>query len=134
MRNNHFDIVKGNSLKVIDWGSSNGTFVNENQLISNESYKVASGAIIRIGKVTIEVKGEGAKRLDSISLPDAEVAPPVEKAIPKPHVPAPRSFAGDEIPLLRISGIPPEARPLVQEVKRRAHVELLKRLNGHATN
>jgi pilus assembly protein CpaF len=122
-------IVKGNSLKVIDWGSSNGTFINENQLISNEAYKVAPGAIIRIGKITIEVKGQGENRLDSISLPDDEVAPPVEKVIPKPQVPAPRSFAGDDIPLLRISGIPPEARALVQEVKRRAHVELLKRLN-----
>ena len=122
-------IVKGNSLKVIDWGSSNGTFVNENRLISNEAYKVASGAIIRIGKIIIEVKGEGAKTLDSISLPDAEVAPPVEKVAPKPNVQSQRSFAGDKIPLLRISGIPPEARGLVQEVKRRAHVELLKRLN-----
>ncbi len=36
---------------------------------------------------------------------------------------------GDQIPVLRISGIPEEARPLVQEIKRQAHIELLKRLN-----
>ncbi len=34
-----------------------------------------------------------------------------------------------EIPILRVSGIPAEARSLVQEIKRQAHVELLKRLN-----
>ena len=37
--------------------------------------------------------------------------------------------ASAEIPILRVSGIPPEARALVQEIKRQAHLELLKRLN-----
>ncbi len=37
--------------------------------------------------------------------------------------------ASAEIPILRVSGIPPEARALVQEIKRQAHMELLKRLN-----
>ena len=35
----------------------------------------------------------------------------------------------DRIPVLSISGIPDSARPFVQEIKKRAHVELLKRLN-----
>jgi pilus assembly protein CpaF len=33
------------------------------------------------------------------------------------------------IPLLVISGVPEHARPVIQEIKRRAHFELLKRLN-----
>ena len=37
--------------------------------------------------------------------------------------------ASAEIPILHVSGIPPEARALVQEIKRQAHLELLKRLN-----
>ncbi len=37
--------------------------------------------------------------------------------------------AAAEIPILHVSGIPPEARALVQEIKRQAHLELLKRLN-----
>ena len=35
----------------------------------------------------------------------------------------------EKIPLLEISGVPQNARILVQEIKKRAHAELLKRLN-----
>ncbi|MFA7230830.1 MAG: CpaF family protein, partial [Victivallaceae bacterium] len=38
-------------------------------------------------------------------------------------------YGKERIPLLRISGIPDETRPLVQEIKKRAHMELMKRLN-----
>jgi pilus assembly protein CpaF len=38
-------------------------------------------------------------------------------------------FSSEEIPTLRISGIPESARPYVQEIKKRAHVELINRLN-----
>ena len=33
------------------------------------------------------------------------------------------------VSVLRISGVPFEKRPLLQEIKKRAHVELIKRLN-----
>jgi pilus assembly protein CpaF len=122
-------IVKGNSLKVIDRGSSNGTFINENQLISNEAYKVASGAVVRIGNIHIEVKGQGDKTIDSMTLPEEDESQPKEKAPATSGIESHISPSDMEIPLLTISGIPDAARGLVQEVKRRAHVELLKRLN-----
>ncbi|HCH86608.1 MAG TPA: hypothetical protein DFL85_13985, partial [Lentisphaeria bacterium] len=37
--------------------------------------------------------------------------------------------ARQEIPVLRVSGIPEKLRPIVQEIKKQAHRELLKRLN-----
>lgn len=122
-------IVKGNTLKVIDRGSSNGTFINENKVISNEAYKVASGAVIRIGNINIEVKGEEEKTLDSITLPEKNAAVAPAKQPPIEVEQAATAAANLEIPRLIISGIPDSARGLVQEVKRRAHIELLKRLN-----
>ena len=40
-----------------------------------------------------------------------------------------KASGANVIPVLEVSGIPDPARPLVQEIKNRAHVELLKRLN-----
>lgn len=50
----------------------------------------------------------------------------------KPVVPEKRDFSGEKskkIPILEISGISSQNREFVQEVKRLAHLELLKRLN-----
>ncbi len=35
----------------------------------------------------------------------------------------------DEVPVLEVSGVPDSSRPIVQQIKKLAHVELLKRLN-----
>ena len=50
---------------------------------------------------------------------------------PTPSVPEkiPAKTGSGKIPVLEISGISTENRPVVQEIKRLAHVELLKRLN-----
>lgn len=125
-------IVKNNSLKIIDLGSSNGTEIDGNALISNETYEVTPGSIIAIGKIKIIAKG-----------PEAEKITINPKDIPKPQNEIKEKQEADEIrkekfgieldnaeiPLLKISGIPEKTRPLVQEIKRRAHIELLKRLN-----
>lgn len=125
-------IVKGNFLKVIDLDSSNGTFVNDNLLISNEAYNVATGSVVKIGNIRIEIKGQEGNAIDAINLTEEEYHPPQnrssheknqKKALP------PTTNNENIIPLLSISGIPQSARELVQEVKRRTHVELMKRLN-----
>lgn len=42
---------------------------------------------------------------------------------------AEREANANQVPVLRLSGIPDVSRPIVQEIKRQAHFELLKRLN-----
>ena len=119
--------VSGSSLKVEDLGSSNGTWINEVRITSNTDFY--GGDRLRVGNLCFERDTAGA----------------VAES-PKPAQPAPASTAtvvtdipaepvkkkkddGESMPVLRISGIPPEAMEFVQEVKKHAHAELLNRLN-----
>jgi pilus assembly protein CpaF len=140
-------IVTESLMKVIDLGSSNGTFIDGMQTKPNETYETVTGSTVKIGDVEIFVKGP--------EVPDTPVAPAVSASENEPQSPirhatppdpqrqkeltsqmneAARklknsSGEGEKIPVLSISGVPESARPLVQEIKKRAHVELLKRLN-----
>ncbi len=113
-------IVAENSLKVVDLNSSNGTFVDKAK-IGNEPVDVEVGSIIRIATIQIIAKGPESKPVtQQIKTPQS--APQQTK----------KSSAAsrlEKVPILRISGVPDTARPFVQEIKKSAHIELLKRLN-----
>ena len=104
------------SLRIADLGSSNGTYLN-GQRIGREFVNVPADSDIEIGSVHIHV---GAIRQETGSV-GAKSAPP-------PAVPA-DSEQQFKSRILAVSGIPMSARPLVQEIKKQAHSELLVRLN-----
>ena len=107
------------TLRIADLGSSNGTYLN-GQRIGRDFVDVPADSDIEIGSVHILV---GAARGG------------VKTAAPSASTPSPLS----EVPadteqqfksrILAVSGIPMSARPLVQEIKKQAHSELLVRLN-----
>ncbi|MDD5697255.1 MAG: ATPase, T2SS/T4P/T4SS family [Victivallaceae bacterium] len=124
--------VRDNRLAVIDLDSRNGTYLDGQLIAPQEEYPADINSVITIGEIAIEVKGP-------------EYEEPAESQPPKPQsdqdkrklaslsrqLKAVKSPAAgkEKIPLLEISGVPQSVRPLVQEIKRRAHAELLKRLN-----
>ncbi|MDD3127344.1 MAG: FHA domain-containing protein, partial [Candidatus Izemoplasmatales bacterium] len=140
-------IVSDEQLKVIDLGSSNGTFVDGIRLQTGEAYETMPSSVIKIGEVEILIKGP---LLSPVRTATPQPAP-VKVNTPQPRNPTPapqetrtrkalsliiseaqadaKSKGENEIPILKISGIGDDVRPLVQEIKKRAHAELLKRLN-----
>ncbi len=108
-------IVRDGRLLATDLGSTNGTFLDGNQLFCHQLTEVPPGGKIVFGKVCLLAVGY-----------DVDAA---QEAKPTTPAPAKAEHEKEEIPLLVISGIDPQARELVQEIKKRAHPELLKRLN-----
>lgn len=137
--------VSETSLKVTDMGSSNGTSIDGNP-VGDEPMEASVGSIIKLGDVEIEVKGpkqpkdeikteESVPMARTLSNParQRELTSKLQKAVDEvqkdsANVSA-KQKSDDKIPVLHISGIPEESRPLVQEIKKRAHVELITRLN-----
>ena len=105
-------IVNDRSVTVMDMGSSNGTTLGDGTpLYPNQPYHLEGKTnVLRLGRsveLVIKVREEARKAAvnDDFS---------VDKG---------------EIPLLELSGIPIRFRPIVQEIKKQAHKELLRRLN-----
>ena len=105
-------IVNDRSVTVMDMGSSNGTTLGDGTpLYPNQPYHLEGKTnVLRLGRsveLVINVREEARKAAvnDDFS---------VDKG---------------EIPLLELSGIPIRFRPIVQEIKKQAHKELLRRLN-----
>ena len=129
--------VTPTAVKVMDLGSSNGTYI-DGKPIGTEEVEVPPGSVIGIGDIQILMVGPDVPQ-------QAEKAPspsPVSQALANPErqkeltsklrkvvKKAAIQKNGSNIPVLQISGIPEESRPLVQEIKKRAHVELITRLN-----
>jgi pilus assembly protein CpaF len=127
-------IVRNDSLQVVDLDSSNGTYVEGVKIPPQKPYEVPIGGTIAIGNVLIFAKGpESSDDFKGVSpeAPPHHHDPEMDKKIKKAQKEADKQLktTTNEIPVLRISGIPEKVRPLVQEIKRRAHLELLKRLN-----
>lgn len=139
--------VQGSSMKIQDLHSSNGTFLNGVRL-AVEPVDVPPGAMIRIGTVDIQSVGpevvhqapQQTAQTSSAQMQQAQQSPvaeePAKQANPETVASLSASLAkikkNDDpnyVPILEISGIPRDSRPLVQEIKKLAHVELLKRLN-----
>ncbi len=104
------------SLRVADLGSSNGTYLN-GQRIGREFVNVPSDSDIEIGSVHIRV-GKLTPEMKPVR---------TSSAPPSPVTDDPEAQFKSRI--LAVSGIPMSARPLVQEIKKQAHSELLLRLN-----
>ena len=105
-------IVNDRSVTVMDMGSSNGTALGDGTpLFPNRPYHLEGKTnVLRLGRsveLVINLREEARKAAvnDDFS---------VDKG---------------EIPLLELSGIPIRFRPIVQEIKKQAHKELLRRLN-----
>ena len=132
-------LVTDNEFKVTDLGSTNGTFIDGRRLSANEPVEAAIGSCLKIGSVEIILRGPAIPPLPK---PDAV---PTTPPVPAPLSPEEKKIKDtlsaaiasakvsdkdkDRIPLLVISGVPEAGRPFVQEIKKRAHLELLKRLN-----
>ncbi|MFA6715633.1 MAG: ATPase, T2SS/T4P/T4SS family, partial [Victivallaceae bacterium] len=132
--------VRDNRLSVIDLESTEGTYVDGERLAPHEEHDVDINSVISLGGIEIVVKGPEYEAIN-----EAVTAPPPEKpektasaedeknlaALSEQlkSVKSEKSAAKEKIPLLEISGVPQSVRPLVQEIKKRAHTELLKRLN-----
>ena len=126
--------VKGSSLFIQDLNSANGTLLNGVALTPNNIVAVPVNGEVQLGSIIIKLIG---------SATSAQPPSPAVKSAPaSPSHSAPEKsaqnnlkdtnldeFGKEKIPLLTISGIPDSARPLIQEIKKHAHVELLKRLN-----
>ncbi len=106
------------TLRIADLGSSNGTYLN-GQRVGREFVNVPADSDIEIGSVHIHV---GAIR--------PEAKPVSTRSMPPPQASAPADPEQQyQSRILAVSGIPMSARPLVQEIKKQAHAELLVRLN-----
>ena len=106
------------TLRIADLGSSNGTFLN-GQRIGREFVNVPADSDIEIGSVHIHV---GAVQPEAVPVRTISAPPPPPAAPVDPE----EQFHSR---ILAVSGIPMSARPLVQEIKKQAHAELLLRLN-----
>lgn len=117
-------IVTENDLKIADLG---GGIEVDGEAFREKTVHVRPGNSIRLGEAEIVALGTEEEQKEKTAenpfanLPEQPPAPP----------PEPRAEAQIEssTPIFRVSGIPLEARPLVQEIKRLSHIELLKRLN-----
>ncbi len=122
--------VRGTTLTVQDSNSSNGTTL-DGVNIGTALREVMPGSVI--GLANVRMIRDAAKNTsgasDQTTVAAASLTPdscPLPASVPAP---APAAQDGADTPVLQISGIPAKARPFVQELKKGAHQELLKRLN-----
>jgi pilus assembly protein CpaF len=133
--------VGDHSIRVQAFDAANPVYV-DGAAVGGEPMEAGPGSEIRLGDVVIKLIGpEGAGMNTAIDLPKEE--PPKEETRPeppretKPEPPPARTMenllkteqTAGGIAVLRISGVPFDKRLLLQEIKKRAHVELIKRLN-----
>ncbi|MBR2427420.1 MAG: FHA domain-containing protein, partial [Lentisphaeria bacterium] len=123
--------VKGDILEVQDTNSSNGTFVNENRSVPGQFYQVQPGDTIRVGNLLLMREGTPVKEPEKPQavITSAPVQTPAPASAPEKLPVSKLQKDGEEVPILKISGVPQKAMQFVQEIKKRAHEELLKRLN-----
>ena len=121
--------VRGSNLYVQDLNSSNGTFCNQRPISSQEPMQIPPGAILTIGAVQIDAVGNEMPAPAPTAHPAAPVLNEEEQRLAAGVQKAKSSAEPDSVPVLAVSGIPAAARPMVQEIKKQAHAELLNRLN-----
>ena len=121
-------IVTETSLHVKDLGSENGTFIDGIR-VGLDPVEARVGSIITIPAIQIFVKGIASQAYQPATAPTENNSQPQEEVKSSYTPDTSSSHNSDRVPILRISGVPDFARPLVQEIKKSAHIELLKRLN-----
>jgi pilus assembly protein CpaF len=131
-------VVRGNQLTVMDLGSSNGLNCDGVPLFPHEPHSIPPGSRLELGQIAVLFKTpESAPPPPAkpVAVAVAETLRPAAAAPVRRTAPSAGSdarfdaFGKEKIPVLRISGVPEEARPLLQEIKKQAHRELLQRLN-----
>ena len=105
-------IINDRSIVIMDMGSSNGTMLDDGSMLYPHQPCQLDKAVnvIRISKAELVLSARQEQRQKSLSDDFSSVSK-------------------GEIPLLEISGVPARFRPIVQEIKKQAHKELLARLN-----
>ena len=124
-------IVSDGRITVMDLGSSNGTKLNGGEAIfPNRPVDISGGATLTLGKAFLQViplKPHEEESLSQTQLKNlSQTQIDQKKSMPKPFSVTPEK---EEIPVFQISAFPPELRPVIQEIKRQAHRELLIRMN-----
>ncbi len=124
-------IVSDGRITVMDLGSSNGTKLNGGEAIfPNRPVDISGGATLTLGKAFLQViplKPHEEEKLSETQLKNlSQTQIDQKKSMPKPFSITPEK---EEIPVFQISAFPPELRPVIQEIKRQAHRELLIRMN-----
>ncbi len=128
-------IVREGQLQIIDLESSNGTTLDGVPIPPKQPCDVPVGGTIGIGGVLIFAKGpvvpDDIEQIAEASPAHHRHDEEMDRKLKQAQKEAEKQLdpADTKIPILKISGIPAKVRPLVQEIKRRAHLELLKRLN-----
>ena len=112
--------VSGQGIHVFDL--CGGTLLNGDP-VGTAGAVLKPGDVLKLGDAEFLVPG---KKIESVPVPSVRKNPVPPAPVPKAAFPDKRE---GKIPVLEISGISPANREFVQEVKRLAHVELLKRLN-----
>ena len=105
-------IINDRSIVIMDMGSSNGTMLDDGSMLYPHQPCQLDKAVnvVKISKAELVLSARQEKRQQSLSDDFSSVSK-------------------GEIPLLEISGVPARFRPIVQEIKKQAHKELLARLN-----
>ena len=130
-------LVEEDGIRVMDLDSDTGTFLDDER-VGATAKEVLPGDELRIGSIRIEFPAKEPEPIDAQPL--ASLAPePPEKEEETPAKPAAESIESrletisspghSGVEILAVSGVPFEDRPLLQEIKKRAHAELIKRLN-----
>ncbi len=121
--------VRGTNLYVQDLNSSNGTFCNQRPVSSQEPVQIMPGSVLVIGSVQIDAVGSAETPPPAARPAAAPALNEEEQRLAASVKKANSSSEPDSVPVLAVSGIPASARPIVQEIKKQAHAELLNRLN-----
>jgi pilus assembly protein CpaF len=126
--------VKETSLSVMGLDSAAGTYIDGELIPAREDCLVDINSVITIGDVEIVALGPEYEEAEDTSEPVKSEEEEQELQNISEHLKTVESEKStksgkEKIPLLEISGVPQNARILVQEIKKRAHAELLKRLN-----
>ncbi len=130
-------LVTEDGIRVMDLESDTGTFLDDER-VGATAKEVLPGDELRIGSIRIEFPAKEPEPIDAQPLASLVPEPP-EKEEETPAKPAAESIESrletisspghSGVEILAVSGVPFEDRPLLQEIKKRAHAELIKRLN-----
>jgi len=124
--------VKENTILVQAFDPGNHPVYIDGQPLGKDAVEADPGSEIRLGNASIRLKGpEGMAMNAGFSVPEEPVPPPPARPADAPDMEnlLKSEASADGTAVLRISGVPFEQRVLLQEIKKRAHIELIKRLN-----
>ena len=124
-------IVSDGRIMIMDLGSSNGTKLNGGEAIfPNSPVDISGGATLTLGKAHLQIIPLSHAEEQNMSQ-SQQADKPAQEQDSKSSMPKAFSLTQekDEIPVFQISAFSPELRPVIQEIKRQAHRELLVRMN-----